>query len=185
MADLIGKFRQLAVDYNTHEALVTFAIKTDLGALEETLKGYGDRDVNIKLSLYSPKRSLNANAYFHSLCREIADKVNRTETFVKNKMISEYGQFDLMDNGERWIIKTNLDVLKMWEQETIHTKPYITRAENGKDVFFYAVMKPSHTYSVKEMSQLIDGTVQEAKELGIPTISDKEMERLLNAWGKK
>ena len=85
MADLIGKFRQMAVDYKTREALVTFAIRTDLGALEETLKGFGDKDISIKLSAYSPKRSLNANAYFHSLCREIADKVNRTETFVKKQ----------------------------------------------------------------------------------------------------
>ena len=184
MADLIGKYRQMAVDYKTREALVTFAIRTDLGALEEELKGYGEKDLTIKLSAYSPKRSLNANAYFHTLCREIGKKLERTETYIKNGMIATYGQFDLMENGDKWIIKTNLDILKMWEQETIHTKPMGVKQENGADVYFYAVMRPSHTYTVKEMSQLIDGTVQDAKDLGIPTISDKEMEKLLNAWGK-
>lgn len=181
---LIAKFRQMAVDYQTHEALVTFAVKTDLGALEETLKRYGDKDISIKLAAYSPKRSLNANAYFHSLCREIAEKLNFTETYVKNMLISSYGQYDLMENGDRWVIKTNLDAVKMWEQENIHTKPIGAKTEDDKKLFFYAIMRPSHEYTVKEMSQLIDGTVQEAKELGIPTISDKEMERLLNAWGK-
>ena len=185
MADLIGKFRQMAVDYKTHEALVTFAIRTDLGALEEELKGYGEKDIAIKLSAYSRKRSLNANAYFHSLCREIAEKINQTETWIKNNLISQYGQTDLMDNGERWIIKTNLNVSQMWEQENIHVKPLGGKNENGIEVFFYSVMRPSHTYTVKEMSQLIDGTVQDAKELGIPTISDADMERMLNAWGKK
>lgn len=184
MADLIGKFRQMAVDYKTHEALITFAVKTDLGALEETLKGYGEKDINIKLSAYSPKRSLNANAYFHSLCREIALRINQTETYIKNKCISTYGQPDLMNNGDKWVIKTNLDVLKMWEQETLHTKPLGVKKEKEMDVYFYEVMRPTHTYSVKEMSQLIDGTVQDAKELGIPTISDADMERMLNAWGK-
>ena len=184
MADLIGKFRQMAVDYKTHEALVTFSIKTDLGALEELLRGYGDKDLNIKLSAYSPKRSLNANAYFHSLCREIALKVDRSETFIKNQMIAEYGQPDLMENGDRWVIKTNLDVSKMWEQETLHTKPIGVKTEEGKDLYFYAIMRASHTYSVKEMSLLIDGTAEDARAVGVPTISDKEMERLLNAWGK-
>ena len=174
----------MAVDYKTHEALVTFAIRSDLGALEEELKGYGEKDITIKLSAYSPKRSLNANAYFHSLCREIGKKLEHTETYIKNGMIATYGQFDLMENGDKWIIKTNLDILKMWEQETLHTKPMGVKRENGADVFFYAVMRPSHTYSVKEMSRLIDGTVQDAKDLGIPTISDKDMERMLNAWGK-
>lgn len=184
MADLIGKYRQMAVDYKTHEALVTFAIKTDLGALEEELNGYGDSNLAIKLSKYSPKRSLSANAYFHVLCHEMAKKIDRTETYIKNLEIATYGQFDLMENGEKWVIKTNLDLNKMWEQETLHTKPLGAKQENGADVYFYAVMKPSHTYTVKEMSQLIDGTVSDAKDMGIPTISDAEMERLLNAWGK-
>lgn len=185
MADLIGKYRQMAVDYKTHEALITFSVKSDVGALEELLQGFGDKDINIKITAYSPKRSLNANAYFHSLCREIGEKIDRSETFVKNSMISQFGQTDLMENGERWVIKTNLDVLKMWEQETLHTKPLGGKEESGQQVFFYAVMRPSHTYTVKEMSQLIDGTVQEAKDLGIPTISEKEMEKMLNAWQRR
>ena len=184
MAELIGKYRQMAVDYRTHEALVTFAIKTDLGALEDELNGYGDKDLKIKFSPYSPKRSLNANAYFHTLCREIGKKVDRTETFIKNSMIAQFGQADLMESGERWVIKTNLNISEMFEQENLHVKPLGGKEENGHDVFYYAVMRPSHTYTVKEMSQLIEGTVNEAKEVGVPTISDEEMERLLNAWGK-
>jgi len=185
MAELLGKFRQMAVDYQTREVLITFAVKTDLGALESELKGYGESDIKIKISKNYPKRSLNANAYFHALCREIALKVDRTETFAKNSMIATYGQPDLMDSGQRWVIKTNLDVAKMWEQESLHTKPMGVKFENNTEVYFYAVMRPSHTYTTKEMSQLIDGTVQEAKELGIPTISDADMERMLNAWEQR
>ena len=184
MAELIGKYRQMAVDYRTHEALVTFAIKADLGALEDELKGYGDKDINIRLSRYSEKRSLNANSYFHLLCREIGLKIERSETFVKNRMIATSGFPDLMESGEYWTIKTNCNLNQMWEQELMHVKPVQTKIENGKEVYFYIIMRPSHTYTVHEMSQLIDGTVQEAKQLGISTISDEDMERLLNAWGK-
>ncbi len=184
MADLIAKYRQMAVDYKTHEALVTFAIKTDLGALEEELKGYGEKDILLKLSAYSPKRSLNANAYFHALCREIAKKVQVPEAYIKNKLVAQYGQYMRLPNGDLWVYKTNVGLEIMWEQEAVHTKVIEVRHENGKNVYFYAVMKPTHEYTVSEMSRLIEGTVSEAKELDIPTISDAEVERLLNAWGK-
>lgn len=184
MADLVGKYRQMAVDYKTHEALVTFSLKANLGALEEELKGYEEKELVIKISPYSPKRSLNANAYFHSLCREIAKKMERSEIWVKNKLISEYGQVEIAPNGDYASIKANLDGEQMWSQEWLHVRPCGVKIENNKEVYFYRIMRPSHTYTVKEMSQLIDGAVQEAKDLGIPTISDKEMERILNAWGK-
>ena len=184
MADLVGRFRRMAVDYKTHDALVTFSIKADLGALESELKAYEEKDLVIKISPYSPKRSLNANAYFHSLCSEIGKKVDRPQIWVKNKLIAEYGQPDPMPDGERAILKTNVDLDKMWLLEAVHVRFIRVTIENGKEVYWYEFMRPSHTYTVKEMSELIDGTVQEAKDLGIPTISDKEMERILNAWGK-
>lgn len=184
MADLVGRFRQMAVDYKTHDALVTFSLKANLGALEEELKAYEEKDLVIKISPYSPKRSLNANAYFHSLCSEIGKKVDRPQIWVKNKLISEYGQPDPISEDERAIIKTNLDIDKMWLLESVHARFIQVRIENDKEVYFYELMRPSHTYTTREMSQLIDGAVQEAKDLGVPTISDKEMERILNAWGK-
>lgn len=183
MVELIGKIKDLVVTRNG-EALLTFALKTDLGALESEVNSLSEKDISLKFGAYSPKRSLSANAYFHVLCHEMAKKIERSETYVKNLEIATYGQFDLMENGEKWVIKTNLDLNKMWEQETLHTKPLGAKEENGATVYFYAIMKPSHTYTVKEMSQLIDGAVTDAKDMGIPTISDAEMERLLNAWGK-
>lgn len=184
MANLIGKYRYMAVDKKTHEALITFAVRSNLGALENKLGAYGEKDLFIKLSLYSPKRSLNANSYFHALCREIGYALDRSEIWVKNRLIAEYGQIEVVDNGDYASMKANIDCEKMWQQEWLHVRPCGVKIENGKEVFFYRIMRASHTYTVSEMSQLINGTVQEAKELGIPTISDAEMERLLDAWGK-
>jgi hypothetical protein len=43
-------------------------------------------------------------------------------------------------------------------------------------------MRGSHTYDSREMSRLIDGTVSEAKELGIETLSPAELERMKQQW---
>jgi hypothetical protein len=46
-----------------------------------------------------------------------------------------------------------------------------------------AVMRGSHTYDTREMSRLIDGTVEEAKELGIETLTPEQLERMKASWG--
>ena len=43
----------------------------------------------------------------------------------------------------------------------------------------------SSTYNTKEMSILLDGVTREARDLGIPLISDEEMDRLINTWQPK
>ena len=182
--EIRGKLDGITVDYLRHKTIISFAVDNSPADTEEACEGYKDKELVLKISQYSPKRSLNANAYFHALCREIGKKIDRTEVFVKNRMIATSGQPDLNENGEAWTIKTNLDVGRMWEQETLHVKPIGTKAEGHKILYFYAVMRPTHTYNTSEMARLIDETVQEAHTLGIPTITENEMERILNAWGK-
>ena len=72
-----------------------------------------------------------------------------------------------------------------WEKlDTIHLRPTTaTRIlDDGKLYRVYIVMRGSHTYDTKEMSTLIDGVVQEAKELGIETMTPDEIERMKAAW---
>lgn len=183
--ELKGTYKGITVDYRTHSTLVTFAIPMPPAEVEKAFEGLYEKELNIKVTEYSPKRSLNANAYFHTLCRELANKLNETEPFIKNRLIAIAGQTDFTEDGNVWTIKTNVPVDKMWQQELLHVKPIKTKIENGNEVYFYAVMRPTHTYTVKEMSKLIDATVEECKEQGIPTISDADMERMLNAWGRQ
>ena len=46
----------------------------------------------------------------------------------------------------------------------------------------YQVYRGSHTYDTKEMSILIGGTVQEAKDLDIETMPPDELERMMKAY---
>lgn len=47
----------------------------------------------------------------------------------------------------------------------------------------YKIYRGSHTYDTKEMSVLIDGTVADAKELGIDTITPAELQEMKERWG--
>ena len=55
---------------------------------------------------------------------------------------------------------------------------------NGKEFNHYKIYKGSSEYNTKEMSILLEGAVQEAKNLGIKTKEDYEIEKLIEEWDK-
>lgn len=136
----------------------------------------------VKISPYRKKRSLDSNAYFHVLVGKIAEEAGISRFRCKNILISRYGQPELVEDGVQAVLKTNIPVSFMLEQETLHCSPCGSKIENGCELTFYKVYRGSHTYDSKEMSLLIDGTVQEAKDLGIDTVSPEEIRKMNERW---
>ena len=136
--------------------------------------------LSIIVKKISKKRSLNANAYFHLLVGKIAEKNHTSKAFAKNLLMARYGQEEIID-GERYIISA-LSNIPMCEREDIHCKAIGYGHTNGKEFTHYCVMRPTHEYDSVEMAHLIDGTVEEAKELGIPTMTPNEIERMKELW---
>ena len=125
------------------------------------------------------KRSLSANAYYHVLCQKVAEKTNQSITEVKNQTISDYGQTDI-DMGTI-ILRDDIDWRKI---QGLHLHPTMaTRVlDNGKLYRVYYVMRGSHTYNGKEMNRLIEGMVQEAKAVGVETLTPRELEEMIGRW---
>lgn len=137
--------------------------------------------ISIELKPYRAKRSLNANSYFHALCDQLAKAQNppMTPARMKNELIARYGQKEIIDEVPV-VIKTNLPIEVMLENETLHTWP----AKGGdQNTTYYYVFRGSSTYDTKEMSVLIDGTIEECKLYGIDTKTDRELEEMLERWG--
>ena len=100
-------------------------------------------------------------------------------SYVKNNMISSYGQV-LILNDEQMVMKSNIPPETMEEQEILHTK--LVKAGAEPKTYFYRIYRGSSTYNTEEMSKLIDGTVMEAKQLGIETMTPDQMKRMLASW---
>ena len=137
-------------------------------------------ELNIAAKKIRGKRSLNANAYFHLLVGKIAEKNHTSKAFAKNLLMARYGQEEII-NGERYIISA-LSSIPMSEREDIHTKVVGYGYVKDKEFTHYCVLKPTHEYDSAEMSALIDGAVEEAKALGIQTITPNEIERMKQLW---
>ena len=151
----------------------------EVDSLDE-LRGMEDKEITLEVKISRNKRSLNANAYFHVLVGKIAEKLTISKAKAKNILLGKYGQREMVDDGP--LIISILENVDMYEREDIHCIPVGHGVVNGRDFTHWAIVRPSHEYDTKEMAALIDGTIEDAKELGIETITPAELERMKAAW---
>lgn len=138
--------------------------------------------LNIIVKRFTYRRSLNANKYFHVLVGKIADAHNPpiSKARAKNILLGKYGQREIFDDGP--LIISVISEVDMLEREDLHCVAAGYGTANDKEFTHWAVIRGSHTYDNREMSALIDGTVEDAKEMGIETLSPDEIERLKALW---
>lgn len=133
-----------------------------------------DKDTvyDVKINKHREKRSLNANAYLWKLVTEIGNILNKSKEEVYLQMLIDYGQSEMVS------ILSEIDVKGYFK----YYKLAGTSILNGKEFNHYKIYKGSSEYDTKEMSILLNGVVQEAKNLGIKTKDDIELERLVEEW---
>lgn len=174
------KARLETIYKNIFAGSITISFNVDnyegLEALEE-LKG---KDLSLEVKEYSEKRSLDANAYFHVLCGEMAKAVGCSKPYMKNSLLQRYGNREIDDNGEFEAVLAS-ESLHLEERDDIHCMPVGYR----DGLIEYGVYQPSHTLSKQEFKYLLEGTISEAKELGIQTMTPSEIAHLASLWKEK
>lgn len=136
-----------------------------------------DDEIVIDIKKKRKKRSLNANAYFWQLVNKMAIKLNCSDQDIYRKLVRDYG------------VSTTLMVRD-------EAKEAFVRAwTEGKDSSGWFVEDLGHevmraysgtsTYNTKEMSRIIDGLVEECKDLNIETLPPDELEHLKSTWRQR
>lgn len=175
--DFTGRLCEVSRDYITKKPMLKFLVNEDPNGIED-LDG---KDLKIRVVKSTNPRSLNANNYFHLLCDKLRMKMGVSMAHMKNMLITSYGQIEYIDD-QALIYKTNAPVEYIQELEDAHMK-FIKQGEDG--AYWYKVYRGSHTYDTKEMSMLLDGTIEEAKAQGIETKTPDEIARLVALWGEE
>lgn len=175
-----GRIKDISKDWKSDKLIVSFLVDA---IPEEELKRLSDLEkLSIKAVRYSEKRSLSANAYFHVLVTKIADALRASNTEIKNRLIREYGAYEYVgDQIPTFRIKAEYEE-NMLNREDMHVNPVGREYDDGQEWVRMCFMRGSHTYNTAEMARLIDGAVNEAKELGIETLPPAELERMKNLW---
>ena len=139
-----------------------------------------------ELKEHKEKRSLNANAYFWVLVGKIAKATHSTNQIIHNALLRDYGQIDIQDGVAQWVVLP--ESYKLTESDYLLATPNKVKMQSKKGEvqgIVYIRLRGSHTYNTEEMSRLIDGTVMEAKELGIETLTPFQLEEMKQKWGNQ
>lgn len=172
--DLTGKISGISVGYLDGKANITFQVneKSDVKLLYDTFNNVEKLD--IKVVKHREKRSLNANNYAWKLITEIANKlrVDKEEMYIM--MLKKYGQSEIIS------VLSHIPILEYVKycEEAGESKL------NGKLFKHYKVFKGSSEFNTQEMAIFIDGIVEDAKEMGIPTETPEQIANLKNLWGE-
>ncbi len=141
-----------------------------------------DKDTvyDIKIIKHVEKRTLKANRYCWKLCTEIAAVLNKTKNQIYYEMLCDYGVFKTDEKGEiiAGIFPKEMEVTRIcdgyWQYiEPINYKGFVAKK--------YYLIKGSSEYNKNEMRIFLNGIVQEARNLGIKTKDDIELERMIDS----
>ena len=127
-----------------------------------------DRDKLFELKEYKPKRTLSQNAYAWKLINELGNKLNISKEDLYKHMLEDYGQS---------IIVSLLEEINP-EHYFKYFKLMGKGKTNGKGFNHYRVYKGSSEFNTLEMKYFLDGIIQECENVGIPTLTEKEIERM-------
>lgn len=146
------------------------------GNAEEIIKWLftQDREKQFDISEHKEKRSLNANAYAWSLIGKIADAMRITKDEAYLKALKDWGQSEIVS------VLSSINVSGYFK----YFEAIGTATLQGKEFTHYKMYKGSSEYDTREMSILIDGLIQDAKELNIDTLPPNEVQRLKEMWKK-
>lgn len=135
---------------------------------------YKDKEIDIDIKAHRNKRSLDANNYAWTLIDKIAARMHIDKVEVYREAIKSIGGV-----SETVCVQDKaVDRLRQgWEQNGIGWQTDImpSKLKGCTNVILYY---GSSTYDTQQMSLLIDHIVQDAKALGIETMTPAELEAL-------
>jgi hypothetical protein len=154
------------------ELLLT--VDGDKSFLSELIKKANEKPYTVEIEPLKKKRSLDANGYLWVLLQKIAEALHTTKDEIYLEMLSRYGVFTHI------VVKPNVVERVKDEWRTVRELGEVTI--NGKTGIQLQCFFGSSTYDQKEFAHLLDGTISEAKEIGVDTASQAETERMIREW---
>ena len=134
--------------------------------------------LNEEIEVKRKKRSKNANSYFWELLQKLCEEMNIDVIQEYKNRVKELGIF------KQW----ELDIenvptfVHLWEDRGIAW--FTEKVEEIGNKAIINAYYGSSSYNSKQFSRLLDNLVQDCKEVGIQTLDDVEIERLISEYDK-
>lgn len=183
MYELTGTIKDVSIDYITKHAVLSLSLDSLKSATDCYDELHCCEKLSIKIAKYKKKRSLDANAYFWTLCDKLSAKLEsrgvvRSKEDIYRSYIKEIG------GVSETVCVVNEAVEKLcegWKHNGIgwQTETYPSKIEGCTNVVLYY---GSSTYDTAQMSRLLNLVIEDCKGEGIQTDTPEQIERLLRLW---
>lgn len=178
MWELIGKVKELSVDYRTGSATLSVSVENRQDAADCFDEMSSLDKVLLKLDRYRQRRSLDANAYFWVLADKLASKTGVGKAEIYREAIRYIG-----GNAEMVCVKEEAaeKLRRGWEHNGLGwvTDAVPSKLEGCVNVILYY---GSSTYDREQMSRLIDNIVQDCRAVGIQVMTPDEIANMMDRW---
>ena len=127
-----------------------------------------DKLYDVKISVYSDKRTKTMNSYYWVLVTQLADTLRTSKDELHEQLIKRYSQRDHIS------LLSNInpsDYFPYYEYQT-------TYKHNDNTFKSYLIYRRSSDMNKREFSILLDGLISECKECGIPTMTPEQVAEL-------
>ena len=133
------------------------------------------KQYDLTIKEHREKRSLDANAYAWVLMQKIAEATHQEKWDVYLQCLQRYSRA-----FTHVIVKENaVEKMKELYRTCVDLGTVTVNGQTGHQLQVYY---GSSTFDSKEMSVFIDGIVSECKELGIETMTPRDLEVMKTAW---
>lgn len=193
--DIKGRFKDLSIDFVSGKAVISFTTDANKETISDMFQMLKDKLLDISFAEHKQKRSLNANAYAWVLMEKIARAIREQNPDVlinTGDLYEQYIQrmclFERDQNDELvWILINADQSIKLHDGHWRFNRNIYVKEGGGKEicVSMYLKLRGSSTFDSKEMYQLIQMIIDDAKQYGVETLTPSEIEKMANAWRPK
>lgn len=158
-------------------------VREDIGKAMALIKGLMNRQYTLEIKQFRKKRSLDANQKLWALINEMSTIIHLTPEEIYQGYIPDVGDNyhvypvkpeKLNEEAYDWCyghlgrMVEDMGPCRIWDLRGYH------------NVRFY---KGSSEYDVPTFQRLLDLVIQDCRNLGIETMSDRERSLLMEEWG--
>lgn len=169
-----AKLRDMVFDRNGNTMISFETAENFRDEFDELYEG----EVEIEIKKWRKKRSLDANAYCWVLINKLAEKLGKSRDEVYREAIRSIGGVSdvicVREKAADALIAGWKHNGTGWQAETMESK--IAGCVNV--ILYYG----SSVYDTKQMTALIDHIVQDCEAVGIPTMTDEQIEEMMRGW---
>lgn len=180
MSDTIS-FREVKLESGW---LMVKPIREDVGKAMNVVRKHKDKLYDLTIKMHSKKRSLDANAKLWALINEMARLLHLPPEEIYQGYIPDVG-------GNYKTVPVKPEEILDWEKDWCrgHIGRMVDdmgpcRKEDLKGYHNLRLYKGSSEYDTTQFSRLLDLVMQDCRQLGIETLSEREKSLLLEDWEK-